>query len=1033
MSRLSSVGRTPISDRIKLFDSAATTPKKTPRTVVKEKPAPEPSTIETPKLRPVPRSQFSVKDPTSGKPLLNTKVSKPESHASIKSDLKASRTDSNSSVKSDSKVLKSDSSSSSKSDAKVSRGDSNASTKSDIKSSPRVSPTNSASSSKTDISGKPAKATSQFSQSLSKKTVNSPKVNKKPISNNQAQDPPKTKISPNKSNPPSQGQKTSITRTPSSSSSSLSSKINANRTNSTNSSRQSAASGSDKPDLIPQSKTKKTEDVVRDPVVNSLVDPIVPDVTVNTESSDESQYIIAEKVNVEEKVLDKNITERKKSAKSAKSNTSTDVSSKSETERKYSEKQLNGRAEETADRKELERKTSKKNSVESLEVNDLPEVKVERKDSNKSLKHLDNGLKGPVINADPTAKHGEEVEKDEIQDKTPFMNSNNMNNERKVSDAIMKNIEIVDPSPNIGSNKSFNERKLSQKYMKNLDLGPTPINKNKLIEEFNEIQEKNVKNTLKNIDESIVTNNLNGHHSTSNKQYFTTQALNNANSTTINQAMKLDVEFKDDKIGSLSRVLDDLDNSASNEGEVKHLKKQKQDLDIRLRDQEEELDDLAGQVQLLEAAKTKLEMQIQQLKKDHRKEIQSKEDDLEDARAAAAKKVKILEQQLEQEHDERIAFVRERHELEGKIMNLQDMLDRSGDEEQVSKLKKDLKRTKALLRDAQLIVEKTQNEGTNKVIMRQLKNQLEDAEFARTASMKAKQNCELELADVQQQLDDVSRAKSDVDEKNLRLSREKADLLTTLQENEEELQDVMRKYKASVAAVSTDQITIQDQAATIQELENERNKLREQYAEISQRLEHMDGENVSTAQHKRLELKIRELESKLELEKTTKGRMETQIYRLKEVIEKMTREMDDLRIKEQNSQDDQKKIARQLRDLKEELSTLQGKEVEMVHKKSDLEKQLEVAEAETLTVRNELKTAQKRIEDLQVAISGEIDSDTISDQDSDSSDEDMASFLDHHRRSMSVHRERDMMVRESVLRDIRRKEKTFEGISEEDS
>jgi hypothetical protein len=52
----------------------------------------------------------------------------------------------------------------------------------------------------------------------------------------------------------------------------------------------------------------------------------------------------------------------------------------------------------------------------------------------------------------------------------------------------------------------------------------------------------------------------------------------------------------------------------------------------------------------------------------------------------------------------------------------------------------------------------------------------------------------------------------------------------------------------------------------------------------------------------------------------------------------------------------------------------------MAHKKSDLEKQLEVAEAETLTVRYDLKTAQKRIEDLQVAISGEIDSDTISDQ-----------------------------------------------------
>ena len=33
--------------------------------------------------------------------------------------------------------------------------------------------------------------------------------------------------------------------------------------------------------------------------------------------------------------------------------------------------------------------------------------------------------------------------------------------------------------------------------------------------------------------------------------------------------------------------------------------------------------------------------------------------------------MKVLEQQLEQEHEERISFLRERHELEGKIMGLQ--------------------------------------------------------------------------------------------------------------------------------------------------------------------------------------------------------------------------------------------------------------------------------------------------------------------------------------------------------------------------
>jgi myosin-18 len=104
--------------------------------------------------------------------------------------------------------------------------------------------------------------------------------------------------------------------------------------------------------------------------------------------------------------------------------------------------------------------------------------------------------------------------------------------------------------------------------------------------------------------------------------------------------------------------------------------------------------------------------------------VANKEEELEDVRAAAQKKVKALEQQLENEHEERINFVREKHELETRIINLQEMAYRSADEEQVSKLKRDLKRTKALLKDAQLMVEKSRNESSNKVVLRQLKNQV---------------------------------------------------------------------------------------------------------------------------------------------------------------------------------------------------------------------------------------------------------------------------------------------------------------------
>ena len=118
---------------------------------------------------------------------------------------------------------------------------------------------------------------------------------------------------------------------------------------------------------------------------------------------------------------------------------------------------------------------------------------------------------------------------------------------------------------------------------------------------------------------------------------------------------------------------------------------------------------------------------------------------------------------------------------------------------------------------------------------------------------------------------------------------------------------------------------------------------------------------------------MREMESKLELEQTSKGRMETQIVRLKEVIEGLNKDNENLRSREKSSNDEVKKLSKYLREAKENVSTMQGKDTEYTQKKLDFEKQLELAEAETISVRNELKLAQRRIEDLQVAIQGDMD------------------------------------------------------------
>ena len=83
-----------------------------------------------------------------------------------------------------------------------------------------------------------------------------------------------------------------------------------------------------------------------------------------------------------------------------------------------------------------------------------------------------------------------------------------------------------------------------------------------------------------------------------------------------------------------------------------------------------------------------------------------------------------MESQLENEHEERTLLVREKHELERRVSDLQDRNVGQVDEEYVHKLKKELKKTKALLRDTQTMLEKTQSEGGQKLLIRQLKTQV---------------------------------------------------------------------------------------------------------------------------------------------------------------------------------------------------------------------------------------------------------------------------------------------------------------------
>ncbi|XP_035893049.1 unconventional myosin-XVIIIa isoform X5 [Anopheles stephensi] len=459
--------------------------------------------------------------------------------------------------------------------------------------------------------------------------------------------------------------------------------------------------------------------------------------------------------------------------------------------------------------------------------------------------------------------------------------------------------------------------------------------------------------------------------------------------------IRLELELKEEKNAALQQELDEMAFGGGTEEEIAQLKRQKMELDRRCKEQDEELDEMAGQIQLLEQAKLRLEMSLETSRKEARKEAQQRDDEMEEIRGASYKKIKSLECQLEQEHEERTQLLRDKHELERKLASLedQDRAERAAEEAMVQRLKRDARKYRALLRDAQSQLDRAKGDSASKALVRQLRNQLEDAESARVGALKARQVLEGELQDAQMLLEETQRARNEAEDKATMAQRDRTELQAQIDENEEEMAELMKKYSATVKQLSSEQSLIAEFELRVSELEGEKKSLKEQVVELATRLESVEtiGEPSNSMAFKRLELRTKELESRLEFEQATRARIEIQLNRHKDSLEKLQGELMQARNRESQAQDALKKAQKTIRELRDELSTLANRDQEGLLKRKELEKRIETAESETASARADLRLALQRIADLQQAMEEEGDS-YQSDSDTTDSSSSMDSF-----------------------------------------
>ncbi|OPJ78607.1 unconventional myosin-XVIIIa isoform C [Patagioenas fasciata monilis] len=461
------------------------------------------------------------------------------------------------------------------------------------------------------------------------------------------------------------------------------------------------------------------------------------------------------------------------------------------------------------------------------------------------------------------------------------------------------------------------------------------------------------------------------------------------------------LEDKDSEITGLTQKAEALEvelqdissQESKDEASLAKVKKQLRDLEAKVKDQEEELDEQAGTIQMLEQAKLRLEMEMERLRQTHAKEVESRDEEVEEIRQSCQKKLKQMEVQLEEEYEDKQKVLREKRELESKLSAFSEQANQR-DFETEKRLRRDLKRTKALLADAQIMLDHLKNNAPSKREITQLKNQLEESEFTCAAAVKARKSMEVEIEDLHLQIDDLAKAKAALEEQLSRLQREKNEVQSRLEEDQEDMNELMKKHKAAVAQASRDLAQMNDLQAQLEEVNKEKQELQEKLQGLQSQLEFLEQSMVDKSLVSRQEAKIRELETRLEFERTQVKRLESLATRLKENMEKLTEERDQRAAAENREKEQNKRLQRQLRDVKEEMGELAKKEAEASRKKHELEMDLESLEAANQSLQADLKLAFKRIGDLQAAIEDEMESDSNEDLINSDGDSDVDSELE---------------------------------------
>ncbi|MEE6504530.1 hypothetical protein FKM82_005225 [Ascaphus truei] len=434
----------------------------------------------------------------------------------------------------------------------------------------------------------------------------------------------------------------------------------------------------------------------------------------------------------------------------------------------------------------------------------------------------------------------------------------------------------------------------------------------------------------------------------------------------------------------LARQVTDLSSSNGfDQNSVACLKKKVWELESSVGEQSQQLTEQANSIQHLEQMRLRFEMEIERMKQMHLKELEDKDEELEDVRQSCQRRLRQFETQLEQEYEEKQMVLHEKQDLEGLIGILCEQIGHR-DFDVEKRLRRDLRRTHALLADLQLLLATMGDSGPpgDRGELEKVHIQLEESEARWSEGQKSQKSLSMEMESLHMELENISRNKNMVDEQLFQLQHERADLLKRIDEDQEDLNELMKKHKALIAQSATDIAHIRELQTKLEDTQKEKQSLHEKLQVAHSRIDYLEQSMVERSIVSRQEAVISDLENKLEFQRAQIKRFEMLILRLRDSVIKMGEELENAADSEIREKENAKYYQIRMEEMKAEMNELLLREMEACRRRVELETQVYELSSVRQTLQADLETSIRRIADLQAALE-EVESSDDSDTERD--------------------------------------------------